>query len=134
MHRRLLEIPLPFHGYLPVYSYGVMLVVGFLAAIALARRRARQLGIDPEIMTDMGVRAMIGKGGRSADVINAMKAIGAVYLAATGGAGALLGRCITASEIIAYEDLGPEAVRRMEVKDFPAIVAIDAEGNSLYKR
>ena len=59
MHRRLLEIPLPFGGYLPIYSYGAMLVVGFLAGIWLARRRARQEGLDPDIFTDIGVRAMI---------------------------------------------------------------------------
>ncbi|MBQ7582254.1 MAG: fumarate hydratase C-terminal domain-containing protein, partial [Lachnospiraceae bacterium] len=58
---------------------------------------------------------------------------GAVYFAAIGGAGALLSKCITASEVIAYDDLGTEAVRKMEVKDFPAIVVMDAEGNCLYK-
>jgi fumarate hydratase subunit beta len=80
----------------------------------------------------LGLRAMIGKGNRSPEVVAAMKRYGAVYLAATGGAGALLGRCIVRSEIVAYEDLGPEALRRFEVRDFPAIVAIDAEGRSLF--
>ena len=80
----------------------------------------------------LGLRGMIGKGNRSPEVIEAMKRHGAVYLAATGGAGALLGRCIVAQEIVAYEDLGPEALRRFEVRDFPAIVAIDAEGRTMF--
>lgn len=84
------------------------------------------------ILIEKGLKGMIGKGRRNADVIDAMKRYGAVYLAAVGGAGALLSKCITASEIIAYEDLGTEAIRKLTVKDFPAIVAIDSEGNSLY--
>jgi len=82
----------------------------------------------------LGLRGMIGKGGRSAAVVEAMKRHGAVYLAATGGAGALLAKRIEAAEVVAYEDLGPEALRRLRVRDFPAIVAIDASGASLYAR
>ncbi len=82
----------------------------------------------------MGLRATMGKGGRSREVIEAQKMHGAVYLAATGGAGALLSKCITQANILAYEDLGPEAVRRLEVVDFPAVVAIDAACNSMYER
>lgn len=78
-----------------------------------------------------GVRAMIGKGDRAPDVVEAMQRCGAVYLAATGGAGALLARCIRSAEVIAWPDLGPEAVRRLEVEAFPAIVAIDSAGHSL---
>lgn len=81
-----------------------------------------------------GVRAMIGKGDRSGAVVEAMRRHGAVYLAATGGAGALLARCITSAEVVAFEDLGPEAVRRLTVENFPAVVAIDAAGGSLYRR
>lgn len=80
----------------------------------------------------LGLRGMIGKGDRSPAVVEAMKAHGAVYFAATGGAGALLAKCITAARVVAYEDLGPEALREMTVKDFPAIVAIAASGKSLY--
>jgi fumarate hydratase subunit beta len=79
-----------------------------------------------------GVRGMIGKGARSPEVIDAMRESGAVYFAATGGAGALLARAIVEAEVIAYEDLGAEAVRRLVVEDFPAIVAVDASGASLY--
>ncbi len=82
----------------------------------------------------IGLRGMIGKGDRSPAVIEFMKRHGAVYFAATGGAGALLAKCITASRVIAYEDLGPEALREMTVREFPAIVAIDAGGRSLYRR
>lgn len=79
-----------------------------------------------------GLRGMIGKGDRAPAVVEAMKKHGAVYFAATGGAGALLAKCITAARVIAYEELGPEALREMTVKDFPAVVAIDAAGRSLY--
>ncbi len=82
----------------------------------------------------VGLRGMIGKGYRSPAVRDALVQYGAVHLAAPGGLGALLGTKITASEILAYEDLGPEAIRRLIVKDFPAIVAYDAHGQSIYDR
>ncbi len=85
------------------------------------------------LLLDQGLTGMIGKGKRTEAVKEAMIKNGAVYFAAIGGAGALLSKCITASEVIAYDDLGTEAVRKMEVKDFPAIVVMDAEGNCLYK-
>ena len=80
-----------------------------------------------------GVRATMGKGPRSREVVEAMHRHGAVYLAATGGAGALLGARIERAEVIAYEDLGCEALRRLLVRDFPALVAIDAEGRDLFE-
>ena len=83
-------------------------------------------------LLDMGLIGMIGKGKRSAAVKEAMVRNGAVYFAAVGGAGALLSKCITASETVAYDDLGTEAIRRLTVKDFPAIVVIDSAGNDLY--
>ena len=83
-------------------------------------------------LISLGLRGMIGKGDRAPGVVEAMKRHGAVYFAATGGAGALLAKCITAARVIAYDDLGPEALREMTVKDFPAIVAIDASGRTLY--
>ena len=76
---------------------------------------------------------MIGKGKRSPEVTDAIVRNGAVYFAAVGGAGALLSKCITSVEVIAYDDLGTEAVRRLTVENFPAIVVIDSEGNDLYK-
>ena len=84
-------------------------------------------------LIEVGMRGMIGKGPRSPEVIAAMKKWGCVYLGATGGAGALLSLAIKKAEIIAFEDLGPEAVRRLEVKDFPVIVINDVRGNDLYK-
>lgn len=81
---------------------------------------------------DAGLKAMIGKGKRSEAVREAMKRNEAVYFAAVGGAGALISKCITESEIICYEDLGAEAIRRITVKDFPVILVGDIKGNSLY--
>ena len=80
-----------------------------------------------------GLTGMIGKGKRGPDVVEAMKQHGAVYFGAIGGCGALLSDCIKKSEIVAYEDLGAEAIRRLEVVDFPAIVVIDSHGGNLYE-
>lgn len=80
-----------------------------------------------------GLTGMIGKGKRGPEVVSAMKEHGAVYFGAIGGCGALLSNCIKKAEIVAYEDLGAEAIRRLEVVDFPAIVVIDSYGNNLYE-
>ena len=84
-------------------------------------------------LLDMGMGAMIGKGKRSPEVVDGIVRNGAVYLAAIGGAGALLSKCIRESEIVAYEELGTEAIRKLTVERFPAIVVIDSEGNNLYE-
>lgn len=84
-------------------------------------------------LLDMGLIGMIGKGRRSQAVKEAIVRNGAVYFAAVGGAGALLSKSIVSSEVVAYEDLGTEAIRRLEVENFPVIVVIDAEGNDLYE-
>lgn len=81
----------------------------------------------------LGQTGMIGKGKRSPEVIAAMKEHGAVYFGAIGGCGALLSKCIKKAEVIAYEDLGTEAIRRLEVENFPAVVIIDSYGNNLYE-
>lgn len=83
-------------------------------------------------MLDHGLAAQIGKGKRSQECIDAFKRNGAVYFAAIGGAGAIYSKCITSAEVICFEDLGTEAVRRITVKDFPVVVAIDTEGNTVY--
>lgn len=83
-------------------------------------------------LLDLGMRGMIGKGRRTEAVRESMMKNQAVYFAAVGGAGALLSKSITQAEVIAYEDLGTEAIRRLEVKDFPVIVVMDFEGNNLY--
>jgi fumarate hydratase subunit beta len=85
------------------------------------------------LLISKGLKGMIGKGPRSAEVKQAMKQHGAVYFAAVGGAGALISKSITKSEVVAYPELGAEAIRRMEVKDLPLIVAIDMQGNDLYQ-
>ena len=85
------------------------------------------------ILIKEGLTGMIGKGKRGPEVVDAMKECGAVYFGAIGGCGALLSKCIKKAEVIAYEDLGAEAIRRLEVEDFPAIVIIDSEGNNLYE-
>ena len=84
-------------------------------------------------LLDMGLIGMIGKGKRSDAVKDAIVRNGAVYFAAVGGAGALLSKSITQSEVIAYDDLGTEAVRKLEVENFPVIVVIDSEGHNLYE-
>lgn len=84
-------------------------------------------------LLDLGLGAMIGKGKRSKEVLDAIVRNGSIYFAAVGGAGALLSKCIQKSEVIEYDDLGTEAIRKLEVKDFPVIVVVDAEGNNLYE-
>ena len=92
--------------------------------------------MDPyaTVLMDNGLKGMIGKGPRSIEVVNSMKKNKAVYFAAVGGAAALIAKSITSAKVIAYEDLGAEAIRELEVKDFPCIVANDIYGNDLYKK
>lgn len=84
-------------------------------------------------LLDIGLGAMIGKGKRNQAVLDAIVRNEAVYFAAVGGAGALLSKCIIKSEVIAYEDLGAEAIRKLEVKDFPVVVVVDSKRNNLYE-
>jgi fumarate hydratase subunit beta len=93
---------------------------------------SRMDAYSPKLL-DLGLRGMIGKGLRSKSVIDAMVRNKAVYFAAIGGAAALIGKSIKKSELVAYEDLGSEAIRRLEVEDFPVVVVIDSEGNNLYE-
>ena len=81
----------------------------------------------------LGETGMIGKGKRGSEVVAAMKEHGAVYFGAIGGCGALLSQCVKKAEIVAYEDLGAEAIRRLEVENFPVVVIIDSQGNNLYE-
>ena len=85
-------------------------------------------------LLDLGLKAMVGKGQRSPEVIESMVKNGCVYLGAIGGAGALYSKCITEVEVIAYEDLGPESVKRLVVKEMPLTVIIDCRGNNLYDK
>jgi len=81
----------------------------------------------------LGQTGMIGKGKRDAAVVQAMQKHGCVYFGAIGGCGALLSKCIQKAEVVAYPDLGPEAVHRLEIEDFPVVVVIDTQGNNLYE-
>lgn len=85
------------------------------------------------LMLSMGLKGMIGKGKRSQAVIDSMMENGAVYFAAVGGAGALLSKCIKEAQVVAYEDLGTEAVRKLKVEELPVIVVVDSQGNNLYE-
>lgn len=85
-------------------------------------------------LLDLGLKGMIGKGYRSSEVIESIQKNKAVYFAAIGGTGALLARSIKAVEVVAYEDLGPEAIRRLVIENFPAIVIHDSQGNDWYKQ
>ena len=84
-------------------------------------------------LLDLGLKGMIGKGARNEEVIDAIRRNKAIYFGAIGGAGALISKCITSCEVIAYDDLGAEAIRKLEVKDMPLVVIIDTEGNNLYE-
>lgn len=85
------------------------------------------------LLLDLGEKAMIGKGKRSKEVIEAIVRNKAVYFAAVGGAGAMISKCIRKAEIVCYDDLGTEAIRKLEVEEFPMIVVIDSKGNNLYE-
>ncbi len=93
----------------------------------------RMDGFAPRLL-DLGLTAMIGKGERSQTVVEAIIRNGACYFAAVGGAGALIARCIETAEVIAFDDLGCESIKRMTVKDLPLTVAIDSAGNDLFKQ
>ena len=95
-------------------------------------REGRPIGSAPKLL-DLGLTAMIGKGKRGKEVLDAVKRNGSVYFAAVGGAGALLSKCIKTSEVVAYDDLGTEAIRKLYVEDFPVIVVADCEGGYLYE-
>lgn len=89
---------------------------------------------SPILMAESGLKGMIGKGGRGAAVVEAMRKHKCVYFAATGGAGALIARHVKAAEIVCYDDLGPEAIHRLELTRLPLVVAIDCRGGDLYRR
>lgn len=138
-HRRMVELldkgePLPFDisGQIIYYVGPTPSRPGRPTGAAGPTTSYRMDAYAPRLI-EVGLRGMIGKGPRSSEVISAMKKWGCVYFGATGGAGALLSLAIKKAEIIAFEDLGPEAVRRLEVKDFPVIVLNDVRGNDLYK-
>jgi fumarate hydratase subunit beta len=138
-HKRLFELaqkgePLPvdIKGQIIYYVGPAPAKQGYIIGPAGPTTSGRMDPYTPK-MLELGLKGMIGKGVRSKEVRDAMKKHKAVYLAATGGAAALIAKNIKAMKIVAYEDLGPEAIRELEVEDFPVIVANDAHGGDLYE-
>jgi fumarate hydratase subunit beta len=137
-HKRLIDLiregkPLPFdiEGQIIYYVGPTPPKPGHVFGSAGPTTSYRMDAYAPALI-ERGLKGMIGKGMRSEAVKEAMKKHKAVYFAATGGAGALLGKRVKKAELVAYEDLGPEAIQRLEVEDFPVIVVNDVEGNDLY--
>ncbi|HHW40554.1 MAG TPA: Fe-S-containing hydro-lyase [Syntrophomonadaceae bacterium] len=126
------ELPLDLRGQVIYYVGPTPVPPGRACGSAGPTTGGRMDRYTPQLIA-YGVRGLIGKGKRSPEVVAALKEHGAVYLAATGGAGALLGRRIREMRLVAYPDLGPEAVYRIVVEDFPATVAIDSRGQNLYE-
>jgi len=126
--------PLPFElrGAVIYYVGPTPGVAGMACGSAGPTTSGRMDGVTPALL-DLGLKGMIGKGLRSAEVIESMKRNVAVYFAAAGGAGALLAKRISALEVVAWPELGPESLKRLEVEDFPAIVAVDCRGGNLYE-
>ena len=137
-HKRLTEclakgeaLPLPLKNEIIYYLGPTPARPGQVIGSAGPTTSSRMDKYAPALL-NLGQTGMIGKGRRSEAVITSMKKNSAVYFAAVGGAGALLSKCIKKAEVIAYEDLGAEAIYKLEVEDFPVIVVIDCEGNNLY--
>ena len=139
-HRRLVRMimegePLPFPpaGQVIYYTGPCPAKPGGIIGPAGPTTSARMDPYTP-ILLAHGIAGMIGKGARSLAVVDAIREAGAVYLAAIGGAAALLAGCVLSQEVIAFEDLGTEAIRKLEVKDMPLFVAIDSRGNDMYEK
>jgi len=127
------ELPFPIENAVIYYVGPTPAKPGHVIGSAGPTTSYRMDAFAPTLIA-IGLTGMIGKGARSPDVIAAMQEYGAVYFGAIGGAGALLAKCVEASEFVAYEDLGTEAIRRLTVRDMPLTVIIDSKGNDLYKQ
>ena len=139
-HKRMVEqlaagepTPFPFDGAAVFYAGPSPTPPGGVIGSIGPTTSGRMDAYSPALIA-RGLRVMIGKGERSDAVVAAMRAHTAVYLAAVGGIAALMSACVTSAEVVAYDDLGTEAVRRLTVTDLPLVVAIDANGNSMYNR
>ena len=126
------ELPVPLKDEIVYYMGPSPSREGRVIGSAGPTTASRMDKYTPKLL-DLGLGGMIGKGKRSKEVIDAIIRNQSVYFAAVGGAGALLSKCIQESEVVAYDDLGTEAIRRLTVKNFPVIVVIDCEGNNLYE-
>ena len=125
------ELPLPIKDAIIYYVGPTPEKPGQIIGSAGPTTSYRMDAYSPTLI-ELGLSGMIGKGKRSPAVVEAMRKFGAVYFGAIGGAGALLSKCIVSCEIVAFDDLGAEAIRKLTVKDLPLTVAIDCEGNDLY--
>lgn len=139
-HRRLVELlqrgedlPVALEGQIIYYVGPTPPAGGRPAGSAGPTTSSRMDPFTPALL-GTGVRVLIGKGDRGEEVVEALKQHQAVYLAAVGGAGALLAKCIKSAEVVAWPELGTEAVYRLEVEEFPAVVAIDTQGGNIYRR
>ena len=139
-HRRLVEqaerggeLPFPIEGAVIYYVGPTPAKPGQVIGSAGPTTSYRMDAYAPALIR-LGLAGMIGKGARGPSVVSAMKEHGAVYFGAIGGIGALMARCIEESAVIAYDDLGAEAIRRLTIRDMPLVVAVDSEGNDLYSR
>jgi fumarate hydratase subunit beta len=138
-HKRLIklleegkELPIDLKGHFIYYVGPAPAKPGYAVGPAGPTTSYRMDPYTPQLL-QLGLKGMIGKGTRSKEVIEAMKEWGAVYLAAVGGAAALISQSIKRAEVVCYGDLGAEAIHRFYVEDFPAIVVVDSEGNNLYE-
>ena len=127
------ELPVDLRGQIIYYVGPTPEKPGQVIGSAGPTTSSRMDPYTPRLLAEKGLKGTIGKGWRSPEVKEAMKAYRAVYFGAIGGAGALIARSIKKSDLVAYEDLGPEAIRRLEVEDFPAIVINDIYGGDLYE-
>lgn len=139
-HKRLVDLlakgealPIPLQGEIIYFVGPTPAKPGKVIGSAGPTTSYRMDSYSPRLLAE-GLKGMIGKGGRSREVRDAIEKYHAVYFAATGGAGALLAQRIKKAEVVAYEDLGPEAIRRIEVEDFPVVVINDIYGNDLYEQ
>ncbi len=138
-HKRIFQLldegkPLPFElDGATIYYAGPTPGQRGMAVGACGPTTAGRMDVFAPRLLDLGLAAMIGKGERSPEVVASICRNGACYLAAVGGAGALIARCVQAAEVIAFDDLGCESVKRLTVKEFPLTVAIDSEGNDLFQ-
>ncbi|MBQ1839438.1 MAG: Fe-S-containing hydro-lyase [Ruminococcus sp.] len=127
------ELPVDLRGEIIYYVGPAPAKPGYVVGPAGPTSSYRMDKYTPALL-DLGMKGMIGKGARSQEVIDAIVRNKAVYFAAIGGAAALIAKSIKKEELLCYEDLGTEAVRRYTVEDFPCIVAVDSEGNNVYRR
>ncbi len=125
------ELPVDLNGQVVYYLGPTPARPGHVIGSAGPTTSSRMDKYAPRLL-DLGLKGMVGKGKRTQEVIDAVVRNGAVYFAAVGGAGALLSKCIKEAEVVAYDDLGTEAIRRLRVENLPVIVVIDSEGTNLY--